>query len=802
VGLRPLSTFLLKGTCFLIVVLLLASSLFAAFPSEAREPTETPLPVSPEPYRSHPVFPPSSSSDLSGPGGDAGERGQDPFELPPELLARSSDFAGDPIPLMEPRAALLTDLIGAARRDETPSRAARYSVSVSDLREYADGLFVLRALYLQALAEARKLRDTEGKRRAVSVDRLAEVSALPPPYTLSYYDLCRDKLDDLEREIDEDSVLRRTTRTQIEGNRAYLGTVRAKQKSLLEQLNQEIRTKGERASLEWKLRSARLEEQCSLVAGGALRIRLATLEGEGELFAGAEKTVRAWVDSIRRGVEPNSSDLKAQLDRLEEATARFSRRAERDARKLEELGALADRLRSEPLPVSSVGRKAREADLAALDLLKKAYGQMEDQARQGEQVMLQARQTWERRNSLLRGNEMDSKIIKGWAEEDDDWRTYIRETVPERQKLLVYFQNRVEAISGEDPEEDGEEGGRFVPLLVRALAEAKEETLDSISGLLALGRLQDRLDEEIDVKIRESGWFRALGFLLTQEGQSLWNRDLWTMEDDVVTVGKILEALTILLVGIFLTNRGSRMAKSRIHRSAKQDIHVAILAQQLLYYAFIFAVGLLALRIVHIPLTAFAFLGGAVAIGVGVGAQDFFRNLIGGLMLMVEKPIRIRDIIEIDGEFALVKAIESRTTHVRTFDGVDLFLPNSHLLEAKIRNRTYSGRSVKAKLSLYTPYGVPVGEIRRILLDLAAAHPRVLKDPAPYARFADCQEGALLFRLYFFLSQEELVQAGRIMEDTLSDLRTAVMEALEAAGIDVAPVQWIRRVLPDVRNPS
>ena len=82
-------------------------------------------------------------------------------------------------------------------------------------------------------------------------------------------------------------------------------------------------------------------------------------------------------------------------------------------------------------------------------------------------------------------------------------------------------------------------------------------------------------------------------------------------------------------------------------------------------------------------------------------------------------------------------------------------------------------------------------------VEAAEAHPRVLADPEPYVRFAEFQNSALLFRLTFFLSQEELVRSGRILEDARSDLRFALAESLPAAGIDIVPGG-----LMDVRFPE
>jgi small-conductance mechanosensitive channel len=92
------------------------------------------------------------------------------------------------------------------------------------------------------------------------------------------------------------------------------------------------------------------------------------------------------------------------------------------------------------------------------------------------------------------------------------------------------------------------------------------------------------------------------------------------------------------------------------------------------------------LSLLHIPLTAFAFVSGAIAIGVSFGAQNIINNFISSWILMTERSVRIGDFIEIDDTSGVVEVIGNRSTRIRRTDGVHMLVPNSQMLERKVTN--------------------------------------------------------------------------------------------------------------------
>ena len=199
------------------------------------------------------------------------------------------------------------------------------------------------------------------------------------------------------------------------------------------------------------------------------------------------------------------------------------------------------------------------------------------------------------------------------------------------------------------------------------------------------------------------------------------------------------------------------------------------------------ALGLVALLMVtlnlaRIPLTMFAFAGGALAIGIGFGTQTLIKNLISGLLQLVERNIRVGDIIEVEGVTGKVTAVDVRSSTVRAGNGVESMIPNSMLLEQKVTNWTLTDAKLQRVVKVGIAYGSPVRDVARILVECAERNDAVLKQPAPEVMFEDFGDSALMFGLYFWIELTPTTNAARVM----SDSRFGIEERLAEAGIGIA----------------
>ncbi|MEZ5559774.1 MAG: mechanosensitive ion channel [Pseudomonadales bacterium] len=274
---------------------------------------------------------------------------------------------------------------------------------------------------------------------------------------------------------------------------------------------------------------------------------------------------------------------------------------------------------------------------------------------------------------------------------------------------------------------------------------------------------------------------------------NFWNYELFTVEETIevdgqtitgklgITVWKVVSALLIATLGIWLAILfGGLLRRIMLLRGASET--TATLGYRIFNILLVFMLVVTALSMVNIPFTTFSFLGGALAIGVGFGAQNLVNNFISGIILLLERPIEIGDVIEVDGIRGTVRKVGARFSQIRRFDGVDMLLPNSLLLEQKVTNLTLDDQNVRADLTVGVAYGSSTRETSQIILAAAEEHGLVLKDPKPFVVFAEFGESALVFTLYFWVAME----ASTNWIVVASDLRHMIDRSLREAGITIA----------------
>ncbi|MFA6242773.1 MAG: mechanosensitive ion channel domain-containing protein, partial [Candidatus Hydrogenedentales bacterium] len=263
--------------------------------------------------------------------------------------------------------------------------------------------------------------------------------------------------------------------------------------------------------------------------------------------------------------------------------------------------------------------------------------------------------------------------------------------------------------------------------------------------------------------------------------QTIWDYPLIKLEDSPLTVKKVILALIILVVGFAFT----RFITRQLHRimSSRQtvDANAAATMSRLAHYALLAFVVLFAMYTVNIPLTVFTLFGGALAIGVGFGAQNLINNFISGLILMFERPIRIGDIIEVDGKAGKVEEIGARCSRLTLFSGVDVLVPNSKLLEQNVVNWTLSDQKRRYSVRVGVAYGSPTREVSKLILKAVDDHGKILKNPEPVVAFQDFGDNSLVFEVFFWLALQST--DSRVV---CSDVRHLIDRLFRDAGIDIA----------------
>ena len=229
------------------------------------------------------------------------------------------------------------------------------------------------------------------------------------------------------------------------------------------------------------------------------------------------------------------------------------------------------------------------------------------------------------------------------------------------------------------------------------------------------------------------------------------SKDLFTLFDITFTSGDLIAIPLIYVVGIWLMKKLAHIATYRL-RSSGASADTVHLFKRLFYIIAGAILIVTTLDVMNVPLTAFAFLSGAVAIGVGFGAQNIINNFISGWILMWERPIRIGDFLEVDGARGRVETINTRSTRIRRVDGVHMLIPNSKLLENTVVNWTLIDNLTRTSVRVGVAYGSDCKLVARLIEQATQQQEDILTEPKPVVIFDDFGDNALMFETFFWVN--------------------------------------------------
>jgi small-conductance mechanosensitive channel len=180
-----------------------------------------------------------------------------------------------------------------------------------------------------------------------------------------------------------------------------------------------------------------------------------------------------------------------------------------------------------------------------------------------------------------------------------------------------------------------------------------------------------------------------------------------------------------------------------------------------------------------IQIDKLAIVMGALGVGIGFGLQNIINNFVSGIILALERPMTIGDIIDIPGANGTVKDIGIRASTVRQWDGSDVIVPNGELISNKLTNWTFYDRLRRVKVDIRVPFGTNIEDVTKLLLKTAKEIPEVMKKPEPYLNFAGIGTSAMEISLYCWIKD-----SGSIFSLGTA-IRKTVYKSLEDAGYDI-----------------
>jgi len=684
--------------------------------------------------------------------------------------------------------------IAAAEEGATQERADQMEISLAVLQERTLSLRQLRSVYedqvstLDQLEEVRRMREDLEREQAEY-----QGPTEPPPYAPWYVDTFRDAVfaKEVQLDLDKKSVeiaKNRLARTKSELTKAEAASAQARDQAAATTDAATLPT------LEWKAQSAR-----------------ATVE----LVQATVPLNESQVRTAQEKVALREKQLEFEKLKLEDAKARERYRQEDLDKKREELAKAREDLNSklnqaikEKDEAQSALTAAREAQTkaaadqavaapsASLDLLKERANAATNKwkiLRDRTDFLLFEEDMWSTRYKLHLGEGELSlpDEIKRWQDYADQltWILQTRTGDLEVVRAALREWDR----KAREQEQTGD------PQLARQIVQVLNGNLDSFrSGLTAL-TAQQQVNRHLLDDLREAQQHLSLGERLRQ----IWDTTgkIWYQElpidigGEPLTVRQIVLATLILIIGVALTRLIRRYLKLTLRSRTRMDVNAAASLERLIQYVLLILVVLFAMNTVGIPLTAFTIFGGALAIGVGFGAQNLINNFISGLILMMERPIRIGDLVEVDGRSGFIEEIGARCSRLRQFSGVDILVPNSAFLEKTVVNWTLSDAKVRWEIRVGVAYGSDTRLAQKLFLKAVEEHGRVLSDPEPLVAFSDFGASALIFDAYFWLTMGPATDS-RVVR---SEIRHRVDKLFKEAGIVIAFPQ--RDVHLDVTRP-
>lgn len=271
-------------------------------------------------------------------------------------------------------------------------------------------------------------------------------------------------------------------------------------------------------------------------------------------------------------------------------------------------------------------------------------------------------------------------------------------------------------------------------------------------------------------------------------GRSIWTYQIYTSGGVSITLNKIILGLTIVSMGILVAKY---IAHSFIHKILeKTSISISSKAtiENVVFYSISFLFFIISMNVIQVPLTIFTVFGGALAIGVGFGSQNLLNNFISGLIIQIEKPVKVGDIIELDETTkGVVQEIGTRSTKILLSDNSHVIIPNSVFLEKKFINLTLQDETIRSKISLSLSYKHDPEDMVKLCKDVLKEFPEILSSPEPRVLVSNFGSSGIDYSLFFFMKLYSQTDKS-LLE---SNVRIKLYKVFKEKGIEI-PFQTIQ----------
>lgn len=311
------------------------------------------------------------------------------------------------------------------------------------------------------------------------------------------------------------------------------------------------------------------------------------------------------------------------------------------------------------------------------------------------------------------------------------------------------------------------------------------QSLKNYDSALSLSTYLNQVNEQlIDQTARNFLYKGSIRTKLKKHWQTLTHIlgfSLFKIGDTPVTALGLLRLVLIILFSYKLA-KYTRKGFERVNAKDTQPASGAYAVGRLLQYIIVVAGILIALSSVGVDFTKLAIFAGALSVGIGFGLQSIVNNFVSGLILLLERTLRVGDTIEMDtGVMGKVKEINVRSTRVTTPDNVDLIVPNAELMNNKLINWTLKDKGSRVHVPFGVAYGTDKDLVKEAALEAAKKVPFVIKNRLPHVWLVNFGDNSLDFELVVWVDFSRVFVPGSIKPTFLWEIETE----LSKRGIEI-----------------
>ncbi len=644
--------------------------------------------------------------------------------------------------------------------------ARQYSIPVSQVISYEmmleNNIHVYHSIYFL------QKQGTAPSQFILEEGRLEELAEKTPPYSFLLY---LDFIEDVENYLNEADRYKRLidqSKAAILRNNGERDEAEKRFRLVNDQLS---RVSGNNLSNSWRMKEvlAKLEECTALNTLNTATLSLA--EKELNDTEGKIAILGPMLDNIRKNIKFKSEDFIFLNTIVLKKTKSLYDTISVLEKKIDPAGGFSDdstdMTQFTRFWIANEKQLVRDEILMILEVIEK---------------LTSLRSVWRGMQDLLEGNLDLSRqkfVISKTNDYIDDINANITLCVDAIQTIRETEQAVQRRFSGESPlitEGDAMKRDKFL----ENLAVRKKRYL---SYLVDLGMIRSQYKDLQKESMRITGTQGnedKLNFFWGNNFSKIKEIELWHVDEYPVTVGKFSFGLMIFLLGIAITRYFAYVFKKRTADGLSMSRHSSLIIQKFIYYTGVVISTFFGLWSLHIPLTAFAFLGGAVAIAVGFGTQKYTGDVFSGMILLFQKKVRIGDEVIIADRRGIVEEITLQNTVVRCEQSNHLIIPNSKVLEGAIVNLTLNNSFTRAEVKISVAYDTDIEQAMSIMREILSKDRNVLKSPPYKILFENFGESALELTAQFFVDIKENIE-----RDVKSSIRHKILTEFNNAKIEI-----------------